>query len=149
MKNKLVPLLITLGLALGTVAVAAGPASASPVCSTASYVEARTTMSYIAVPSTSGGDTYCHLQRGAGGEGVKTLQTSLYQCYYLRGPRLAVFNIARDGSYGPKTEAAVKAAQQYHRISADGIYGPQTRNYMMHFGNWEGDVACGYFDTSA
>ncbi|MEV6107014.1 peptidoglycan-binding domain-containing protein [Streptomyces sp. NPDC051940] len=144
MKHKLVPLLSVLGLALGTVLIAAGPAAASPVCSTVRYLTA-TNGHLIAVPAYTSGSTYCHLQRGGGGEGVQTLQTSIYQCYYLRGPRLAVFNIARDGSYGLKTEAAVAAVQRYHKIPDDGIYGPQTRNYMQHFANWEGELNCSYF----
>lgn len=52
------------------------------------------------------------LKLGSKGEEVKTLQ----QC----------LNIAVDGSFGPKTEQAVKAFQQKNHLKVDGIVGDST-----------------------
>ncbi|MHC1744589.1 MAG: peptidoglycan-binding protein [Syntrophobacteraceae bacterium] len=52
------------------------------------------------------------LQRGAEGELVKTIQAKL--------------EIPADGSFGPKTETAVRAFQQAHGLTPDGIVGPKT-----------------------
>lgn len=59
---------------------------------------------YIAPPPT--------LRKGASGEDVKQLQTLL--------------GVAVDGEFGPKTEAAVKAAQAKNNLVPDGICGPMT-----------------------
>lgn len=60
----------------------------------------------------------CVLYQGVNNGAVTTLQKTLNACY---GESLAT-----DGSYGPLTKAAVKRAQQYHRISDDGVAGPIT-----------------------
>ena len=39
-------------------------------------------------------------------------------------------DLDRDGSFGPRTEAAVKGVQNYIRSAPDGIYGPHTRDRM-------------------
>lgn len=60
------------------------------------------------------------------GTDVKVLQTLLnYLPASITGP-----DIATDGIFGPKTEAAVVRFQQYFGISADGIVGPQTYWYL-------------------
>lgn len=67
-------------------------------------LETQPDPSYVAPPPT--------LRKGATGEYVKQLQTLL--------------GIAVDGSFGPKTETAVKALQAKHKFVVDGICGPMT-----------------------
>ena len=55
---------------------------------------------------------------GANGEPVRRLQRAL-----RRQPDL---DIAVDGVFGPKTEAAVKDFQQGASLTVDGVVGPQT-----------------------
>ncbi|GAB3623066.1 hypothetical protein GCM10027418_11480 [Mariniluteicoccus endophyticus] len=57
------------------------------------------------------------LKKGARGESVKALQTTLR----ARGHALEV-----DGSFGPATEGAVRAFQKKERLSVDGSVGDQT-----------------------
>jgi peptidoglycan hydrolase-like protein with peptidoglycan-binding domain len=52
------------------------------------------------------------LQRSATGEDVKRLQMSL--------------NVAVDGKFGKKTEAAVRDFQEEHNLTRDGKVGPRT-----------------------
>src|SRR5262245_10725028 len=64
------------------------------------------------------------LQSGSHGSVVHKLQTILNEGqggFVNFSPPLA-----EDGAYGPKTAAAVKAAQQFGHIPADGIVGLQT-----------------------
>ncbi|PTR10022.1 putative peptidoglycan binding protein [Nitrosospira sp. Nsp5] len=73
-----------------------------------------------------------HITPGAHGEHVKKIQTALNQL--SRGPGRENFNLDIDGSYGPKTAAAVKAYKNHpsRRIlqpwqtSADDIVGKRT-----------------------
>ena len=59
------------------------------------------------------------LHPGSSGDQVKTLQTGLKQLNYYNG--------TVDGSYGPVTEAAVKALQNASgSLLADGLFGPAT-----------------------
>lgn len=58
------------------------------------------------------------LRRGVKSEEVKLLQQALNKAGYSVG--------AVDGSYGPATEAAVKAYQKANKLSIDGIAGQQT-----------------------
>jgi len=57
------------------------------------------------------------VRRGAQGHPVRTLQ------HLLRGRGQSV---SVDGSFGPRTEAAVRGVQQARGLSVDGIVGPQT-----------------------
>jgi peptidoglycan hydrolase-like protein with peptidoglycan-binding domain len=41
-----------------------------------------------------------------------------------------VGDLYADGSFGSRTEAALKAVQRYIGTDADGIYGPNTRDRM-------------------
>jgi hypothetical protein len=52
------------------------------------------------------------LKRGSTGPDVVALQN--------------ILGIEADGSFGPKTEAAVKAFQSFHGLIADGVVGPKT-----------------------
>jgi peptidoglycan hydrolase-like protein with peptidoglycan-binding domain len=126
--KKIASVLATLGLTAGLVFMFGGSASASLPCKVGLTVTGRDG-NLITVPATSGGSTWCHLQRGYSNEAVWYLQYSIVDCYRGWGE---VVNIAVDGNFGPKTEAAVKWVQQHHGITADGIYGPQTRNAMLH-----------------
>ena len=58
------------------------------------------------------------LRRGVKSEEVKLLQQALNKAGYSVG--------AVDGSYGPATEAAVRAYQKANKLSVDGIAGQQT-----------------------
>lgn len=59
------------------------------------------------------------LYRGDDGKEVRELQKKLQRFgYYLNGEI--------DGSYGPKTEAAVRQFQRDHDLKVDGIAGPHT-----------------------
>ena len=53
------------------------------------------------------------LKRGSSGQAVMDLQTALG-------------GLTVDGSFGPATEAAVKAFQASHNLTADGVVGPMT-----------------------
>lgn len=57
------------------------------------------------------------LQRGSTGDDVKALQQQL---------NAAGYNLDVDGSYGPKTQAAVKDYQTKQGLQVDGIVGSQT-----------------------
>jgi peptidoglycan hydrolase-like protein with peptidoglycan-binding domain len=58
---------------------------------------------------------------GGRGEQVMQLQIALVAAGYP---------IAVDGTYGPRTEAAVRDFQQRHGLEVDGIAGPQTRTAL-------------------
>lgn len=62
------------------------------------------------------------LRRGSKGDAVKMLQTNLN----------SVMNAGLDvdGSFGPKTEAAVKDFQKKFNLEVDGIYGPKSTEAM-------------------
>lgn len=58
-------------------------------------------------------------RRGSSGQCVRNIQTLLK---YLQKDT----SIATDGSFGPKTDAAVRKFQSSQGIGVDGIVGPQT-----------------------
>jgi hypothetical protein len=72
---------------------------------------------FVSAPSASAGGTWPVVAVGAQGENVKSIQ------YFLdaRGQNLTI-----DGSFGPLTQAGVKAFQRANGLGADGIVGPQT-----------------------
>jgi peptidoglycan hydrolase-like protein with peptidoglycan-binding domain len=63
------------------------------------------------------------LQRGASGASVSGLQKGLLK---FGGASSATDPGPADGSFGPRTEAAVKAYQQQHALQNDGVVGPRT-----------------------
>lgn len=90
----------------------------------------------IEVPTAKGSVT-CQIGRAlaANEKIVAQFQATLKVCY----PKLnlarpysdeKVGNLDADGSFGPRTEAALKAVQAHIGTDADGIYGPNTRNRM-------------------
>lgn len=60
------------------------------------------------------------LRRGDTGDDVRTLQWALVDAAYaIEG--------AGNGTFGPRTDAAVRAFQQHQGLTVDGIVGPKTR----------------------
>ena len=63
------------------------------------------------------------LRRGSTGRAVSVLQTALNR---ISRSYPAIPAVAADGTYGPETEAAVKAFQQVFHLTPDGITGKAT-----------------------
>jgi hypothetical protein len=84
-----------------------GPSSSG----TASSVEGITT------------DNSTWMRSGSKGAGVEDLQKKLQAAGFDPGPI--------DGSFGPKTQAAVRAYQQAKGLHVDGIVGPETRASLL------------------
>lgn len=68
------------------------------------------------------------LKRGSKGEETKTVQRLLKAMGYTDSSGKA---LEIDGSFGSKTEYAVKAFQRAEKISADGAIGPDTWNRLL------------------
>ncbi|MFL5320741.1 MAG: phage tail tip lysozyme [Myxococcaceae bacterium] len=64
-----------------------------------------------------------NLKRGMKSTAVRDLQGALMKLGYLTKAQIST----GPGTFGPRTEAAVKKFQSGHGISATGNYGPQTR----------------------
>lgn len=64
------------------------------------------------------------LRNGDQGTRVEQLQRELTSLGYKLGPF--------DGSYGPKTTAAVRAFQEENNLETDGVYGPLTRTALSN-----------------
>ncbi|SEK91638.1 Flagellum-specific peptidoglycan hydrolase FlgJ [Stigmatella aurantiaca] len=64
-----------------------------------------------------------HLKRGSTGQGVQQLQDALVKTGYMTQAQVAT----GPGTFGPKTEAALKKFQKDHGVEAIGEYGPKTR----------------------
>lgn len=78
---------------------------------TAAFVPSSTAASALVAGAT--------LRRGASGSQVVALQQALARAGFDPG--------GVDGSFGPKTERAVKAFQAANGLTADGVVGPKTR----------------------
>ncbi|HZH15666.1 MAG TPA: peptidoglycan-binding protein [Archangium sp.] len=89
---------------------------------TADGIVGPKTWSALNTPPASSGGSGPTLREGARGEPVRALQNRLNQLGFNVG--------AADGSFGPKTEAAVKAFQRAHGLTADGVVGPKTWNKL-------------------
>ena len=63
-----------------------------------------------------------HLARGSRGADVRQLQAQLRRAGFDPGPL--------DGSFGPRTEAAVRRFQQARGLDDDGIVGPRSRGAL-------------------
>ncbi|HEY3446548.1 MAG TPA: peptidoglycan-binding protein [Myxococcales bacterium] len=92
-------------------------------------------------PATSGAPTSfdipsCDLQRGMTGSEVQQLQTALVQLGCLSSAKMAT----GPGTFGPATEAALKAFQASHGVPSTGYYGPMTRAAMAQAGGHAGEV---------
>ncbi|WP_235998953.1 peptidoglycan-binding domain-containing protein [Qaidamihabitans albus] len=91
----------------------------------------------ISVPAASGNSTSCLIGRGlvANTAIVVQFQYTMIRCYgsrYLAAPyqNERIRDLATDGSFGPRTEAALKSVQKAVGTTADGTYGPNTRDRM-------------------
>jgi peptidoglycan hydrolase-like protein with peptidoglycan-binding domain len=85
------------------------------------------------------GNVNCSLGLNNHSDAVLILQINLNDCYWsgssTRG-HASAFSPAlkEDSDFGPKTKAALKAAQTtVPSISHDGMYGPQTRANILFF----------------
>lgn len=124
-------------LAVGAAAIAfSAPASAAepPRCTT--MTEMARSGHTIVVPTTKGSAS-CQIGRdyAANATVVSRFQFTLRRCYptlNLASPysNEKVGDLDADGSFGPRTEAALKAVQRYIGTDPDGIYGPNTRDRM-------------------
>ncbi|MER5260684.1 peptidoglycan-binding domain-containing protein [Actinosynnema sp. NPDC002837] len=124
-------------LAVGTAVIGlAAPASAAtlPRCTSTSEVvrSGHTIVVPVSISSTS-----CHVGRdyAANATVVGRFQLTMNRCYAslnLASPYSdeKVGDLDADGSFGPRSEAALKAVQRYIGTAADGIYGPNTRDRM-------------------
>ena len=65
-----------------------------------------------------------YLSKGSKGEEVKKLQSALNR---------AGANLTVDGSYGTKTEQAVRNFQEDHGLKVDGLAGPQTMEALAPY----------------
>ena len=70
-----------------------------------------------------GGGVNMALRKGDKGSGVTKLQENLISLGY--GKHMDPYGA--DGSYGPATEAAVKAFQKDNKLEVDGVAGPRTQ----------------------
>ena len=90
----------------------------------------------IVVPTAMGSPS-CQIGRdyAANATVVSRFQFTMRRCYpslNLASPysNEKVGDLSADGSFGPRTEAALKAVQRYIGTDPDGIYGPKTRDRM-------------------
>ncbi len=65
------------------------------------------------------------VQQGSNGDAVRAVQSQIHG----RGDGQV---LAVDGSFGPDTDAAVRAFQQLLGLSVDGIVGPDTWNHLVN-----------------
>lgn len=117
--------------------VSAGSASAeTPLCTRVMLFHAPSGNS-LEVPLNDDKRPVCLLGRGlaANTKVVTQFQATLKRCY--SGLSLAspyqdekIRDLSADGSFGPRTEAALKAVQKYIGTTADGTYGVVTRDHM-------------------
>ena len=85
---------------------------------TADGVVGPKTWTALNAAGASSGGSGPTMREGAKGEPVRALQNRLNQLGFNAG--------TADGSFGPKTTAAVKAFQQSRGLTADGVVGPKT-----------------------
>lgn len=124
-----------IGAALATGAVTAGllagmstttaSAASYPTCN-GSKSFAYGSGSYTHPYHKSSGSTNCILANGNQSDAVKTLQSSLRNCYDYT-------SVVVDGVFGDKTEAALEKVQAKEKVEDDGVYGPNTRKAMKWF----------------
>ncbi|WP_082404571.1 peptidoglycan-binding domain-containing protein [Saccharothrix sp. NRRL B-16348] len=132
------------GRALGLVALTVGaaaiafstPASAAEAPRCTAMTEMVRSGRTIVVPTTKG-SAFCQIGRdyAANATVVSRFQFTMRRCYptlNLASPYSdeKVGDLYADGSFGSRTEAALKAVQRHIGTAADGIYGPNTRDRM-------------------
>ncbi|MDC0712219.1 glucosaminidase domain-containing protein [Stigmatella sp. ncwal1] len=79
------------------------------------------------------------LKRGSEGAGVEKLQDALVKLGYMTKAQVAT----GPGTFGPKTEAALKKFQKDHGVDAIGEYGPKTRAAFEKLGAKIGGATTG------
>lgn len=67
------------------------------------------------------------LKKGMSGASVRQLQTDLVKLGFMTQRDMKT----GPGSFGPRTEKALKAFQSAHHLEVDGVYGPQTRKALQ------------------
>lgn len=80
---------------------------------------------------TANGNIYCYMNYGEAGNEVRALQTTLNNCY---GASLAV-----DGEFGPKTQAALRAAESSHGMGVDRGRYSSWDAWNFYFWGWYED----------
>jgi peptidoglycan hydrolase-like protein with peptidoglycan-binding domain len=111
----------------GTFGVAAAVASpqaalaATPHCNAETYYRSTQIDRNVWLPG-YGSNRVCQLSTGDSGDGVRSLQVALVQCYSK--------GISVDGIFGPATASALRQAQSTAGTGADGIYGTNTRKAL-------------------
>jgi peptidoglycan hydrolase-like protein with peptidoglycan-binding domain len=119
----------------GTVVSAGSASAAVDLCAkmVTRYVGANT----ILVPASSANSQTCLIGSGlvANYKIVVLFQATMVKCY--GGLRMAspyddelIRDLDTDGSFGPRTQAALKAVQKSIGATVDGSYGPNTRDRM-------------------
>ncbi|GLZ76164.1 hypothetical protein Afil01_09710 [Actinorhabdospora filicis] len=109
--------------ALATTAVAAGPAAAAmPECVYQGSHRPGTGGGAVWVPQAANGSRHCWLRRGSKNSAVRALQQALKYCYSR--------DIVIDGSFGPKTEKALRNAQYQAGAVIDGEYGEESARLL-------------------
>jgi peptidoglycan hydrolase-like protein with peptidoglycan-binding domain len=139
--------LVAAGTLVGTctllvVVPASAASAATPTCTNAVSVSA----SKYSIPA-AGTNQRCGLVSGNGpSDALASLQVSLNLCYIDTG-LLAPYGITKELSYavpdtfGPKTKAAVAAAQTVAHAASDGEYGPETRSKLKWYSLLHGTCA--------
>lgn len=123
-------------VAMGAVTFAA-PASAGPSPGPCTGMASVIRGGHALQVPVAKGSVTCQIGRASAANEkiVSQFQATLKACY----PKLnmarpysdeKVGNLSTDGSFGPRTEAALKAVQTFIGTDSDGIYGPNTRNRM-------------------
>ncbi|TWE10095.1 peptidoglycan-binding domain-containing protein [Rudaeicoccus suwonensis] len=103
--------------ALGLSAIATAPASMAATQPTAAATAAHTRTAAAPI-----------LYYGSRGVAVRAWQQDIDQVW---GKIPSVPQIAVDGVFGARTEAATKDFQRFAHLTADGVVGPKTRAAMM------------------
>lgn len=126
---------MTLAVWAGSIAFST-PASANTLARCTTMTEFQRSGYEIVVPTTKG-STSCQIGRdfAANATVVSRFQFQLRRCYpdlNLASPysNEKVGNLDADGTFGPRSEAALKAVQKHIGTAADGIYGPDTRDHI-------------------
>lgn len=123
-------------VAMGAVSFAAPASAEADLGSCAQMSLIKRSGHTIFVP-TFKGSTSCQLGRDYPApvkvvhlfqEGLKTCYGHLNMASPYSDEKIASLDV--DGSFGPRTEAALKSAQRHAGAGVDGIYGPNTRDHI-------------------
>ncbi|WP_198680395.1 peptidoglycan-binding domain-containing protein [Lentzea terrae] len=128
-----------IGLAMAAVGAVtfAVPAAGADLATCSGFTSMNRGGHIIHVPTVKGSSS-CQMGRDyavADKKVVHRFQLGLKSCYAklnLASPYSdeKIESIDADGSFGPRTEAALKAVQRHTGADVDGIYGPNTRDHI-------------------